>query len=120
MAESKKKIVSKVELRLVNKGNLKASGNMIIGNDWMRVDCTVIEGRDGPFVSLPRYKGKGKDGEEKWYSSVWFINEDARKEVEKTVLDAYAAMLKTAKTAAPTSSLPAKNDIPVAEDNVPF
>jgi DNA-binding cell septation regulator SpoVG len=121
MEDKKKKIVTKVELRLVNKGSLKASGSFTIGKEWMRVNCTVIGGTNGPFVSLPRYKGKDKDGKDKWYTSVWFINEEARKEVEQTILDEYAAMTRVAKNSASGADAASKNDIPAADlDDSPF
>lgn len=37
-------------------------------------DCKVVKGGKGEFIGGPSRKGKDKDGNEKWFSQVYFPN----------------------------------------------
>lgn len=103
---SAKKVITKVELRKIEKGNLRAVGHMIIGDEYIRVNCTVVEGKDGLFMSLPRYKGS----DDKWYFSTFFINEDLRTEAQAAVLDAYKDLCGDGASAPPPANENADGD----------
>lgn len=92
---SKKPLVTEVQVRLVRGGALKARGSVVLGNNLVRIDCQVVEGKNGLFVSPPRYQGR--DG--KFYFSAFFIDPDLQKEVTDTVLAKYNSVLNAANSA---------------------
>jgi DNA-binding cell septation regulator SpoVG len=125
-----KKIVTKVVLFPVENSTTKAIGHLIIGEEWMRVNCSVVQGKDGLFMSLPRYKGKDREGKDKWYHSVFFINKTLQNEAQTAVLAEYDVMTKEldAKKVAATQPVivpalvvsPSPSPVDEIEDGCPF
>ena len=88
MPESK---VSEVKLRLwENKNN--GTGAVAHGQftlfEAVRIDCSVINGRKGTFVSLPRKSYKKAD-ETKYRYTTYIEDESLREEVQDVILSEY-------------------------------
>jgi len=72
--------------KLEGKGKTKAVASITIDGDFVVHDIRVIEGKDGPFISMPSRKNE-KTGE---FSDICHpINTDARNTISKAILDEY-------------------------------
>ncbi len=81
---------SDIKLYPVN-GNsvIKANGSFVY-NNVVRISCSVVLGKNGLFVSLPREKYTDKTTkEEKWADKVFFTDKDVRDELNAVVVAAY-------------------------------
>ncbi len=75
-----------VDLRKLNgEGNLKAFADVKVGGNLIIRGFTVVQGKNGIFVSVPRKAGK--DG--KWYDQLEFTDEQVKREFQEKVLEAY-------------------------------
>lgn len=54
----------------------------------IRIDCTVVNGSKGLFVSLPR-KQYEKDGEKRYRNTIFIEDKDLMDEVKTAVLEQY-------------------------------
>ncbi len=73
--------------RLDGESTVKAFCDIALFNTLIIKGFKVVHGKNGLFVGTPR--GQGKDG--KWYETVRLINQDLKKVIENTILEAYAA-----------------------------
>lgn len=73
-------------VRFENEGALQAFCDVAIGDLMLIKGIRVIEGRTGPFMSMPRQLSTNSS---KWFDSVVFLDGDVRAEVTRLVLDAY-------------------------------
>lgn len=73
-------------LHFKGEGSLKAYCDLAIAEAFLIKGLRVVEGKNGLFVSMPRQQGK--DG--KWYDSVTALTKEAKAEVGRVVLEAYA------------------------------
>jgi DNA-binding cell septation regulator SpoVG len=97
MSESK---VSDVKLKLWENKNggtgAVAHGSFILF-DAVRVDCTVVSGSKGIFVSLPRKSYKPKNSDQTKYRYTTYIEDETlRKEVTDVVLAEYNRLTNSA------------------------
>lgn len=78
-----------LEVKRINKldgtGNLKAFCDVAVAESFLIKGITVVEGKKGLFVSMPREQGK--DGN--WYDAVIPLTKEARQQVSELVLKAY-------------------------------
>jgi DNA-binding cell septation regulator SpoVG len=58
-------------------------------NDAVRVECKILDGVKGPWVSWPARKPKNS---RKWIKQVLIINEKVKNDVEKELLNKYKTM----------------------------
>lgn len=72
-------------VRCEHDGELKAFCDVAIGEHLLVKGVRVVQGRKGPFVSMPRQCSKSG----KWYDSVILRTKEARMALARTVLDAY-------------------------------
>ncbi len=79
--------ISDIRIRLVKKddGKLKAVASITIDECFVVHDIKVIEGNEGPFISMP--SRKTPDGEYK--DIVHPINTETREMIRDAVLEAY-------------------------------
>lgn len=84
--EKLKMEVSKMH-RLNGEGAIKAFCDITLFDSFLVKGLKVVEGKEGLFVSMP--SDLGKDG--KWYNSFMPLSRQVREELDKTVLEAYAA-----------------------------
>ena len=82
--EDLKLAVSRIHI-LDGTGATKAFADIGICDALIIKGFTVVEGKDGLFVMMPRESGK--DG--KWYSVVVPLSREVKDEVERIVLEAY-------------------------------
>jgi stage V sporulation protein G len=68
-----------------NEGALKAFCDVCIDGRFLIKGIRVVEGRTGPFISMPRQQNK--DG--KWFDSVVPLTKEAKTELSFLVLNAY-------------------------------
>ena len=73
-------------VRFENTGALQAFCDVSIEGLVLIKGIRIVEGRTGPFVSMPRQQGKNS----KWYDSVVVLNKSIRDEMNRLVLEAYA------------------------------
>ena len=78
--------VEVVDIRkIMGDGNLKAFADLKIGGSVIIKGFSVLNGKSGVFVAMPRKAGK--DG--RWFDILVPMNEEVKKEIEGKVLDAY-------------------------------
>lgn len=70
---------------LSGEGATKAYCDLTIANTLVVKGLSVIKGKRGLFVNMPRERGK--DGQ--WYDAVIPITREARQQITETVLAAY-------------------------------
>ena len=94
---------------------IKANGSFVY-NEAVRISCTVVQGKNGLFVSLPREKYKDKTTqEEKWADKVFFTDETTRKQLNDVVVSAYQGQtggVSQGSSPEPTSQVKKKSSIP--------
>ena len=75
-----------VDIRKINgEGNTRAFADVMIGGSVIVKGFTVMLGKRGVFVSMPRKASK--DG--RWFDMLTPVNETAKRELEEKVLEAY-------------------------------
>lgn len=72
-------------VRFENEGSLKAFCDVAIDRRLLIKGIRVVEGRNGPFVSMPRQQGRSG----KWYDSVVPLTRDMKAELSRVVLQAF-------------------------------
>ena len=73
-------------VRFQNEGALQAFCDIAIGDMVLIRGIRIVEGRTGPFVTMPRQLSTGG----KWYDNVVFLSPEIKDEVERMVLAAYS------------------------------
>lgn len=78
-----------LEVKRINKldgtGTLKAFCDVAVAESFLIKGITVVEGKKGLFVSMPREQGK--DGN--WYDTVIPLTKETRQQISEMVLKAY-------------------------------
>ena len=78
-----------LEVKRINKldgtGTLKAFCDVAVAESFLIKGITVVEGKKGLFVSMPREQGK--DGN--WYDAVVPLTKEARQQISELVLKTY-------------------------------
>jgi DNA-binding cell septation regulator SpoVG len=94
---------------------IKANGSFVY-NGTVRISCSVVLGKNGLFVSLPREKYTDKEGNEKWADKVFFTDETVRKELNESVVAAYQKQtggdLSQGKSPEPSTQAKRKSNVP--------
>jgi len=79
-------VIEVARMHKVNNGSLKAFVDVIIAEQVLVKGVKVVNNRDGDlFVTMP--KQQGKDG--RWYETVSMLDEEAKQELQETVLEAF-------------------------------
>ena len=65
--------------------SLKAYCDVTVGDLFLIKGIRVIEGRGGPFVSMPRQQSQNG----KWYDSIVVLTKEAREELSRMVLETF-------------------------------
>lgn len=71
--------------KLDGDGKTKAFCDLSICGMLLVRGFSVVEGKNGPFVGMPRRQGK--DG--KWYETVTPLSDEVKKQLNEIVLEAY-------------------------------
>ena len=78
--------VEVVDIRKINgDGNLRAFADVKFGGNLVVKGFSVVQGRNGIFVSMP--KKAGKDG--RWFEILTPTDEGLKHEIQDKVLEAY-------------------------------
>lgn len=77
-------------VRFENEGSLQAFCDVMIDGSVLIKGIRVVEGRLGPFVSMPRQQNR----ESKWYDSVVVLDGALKESLTRLVLEAYRASKK--------------------------
>ena len=105
---------SEIKLFPVKNTVIKANGSFVY-NGAVRINCTVVQGKNGLFVSLPREKYT-KDGVEKWADKVYFTNEADRAALQEAVLAVFnktgGSTVSQGASPEPSSQVASKKSIP--------
>ena len=67
--------------------SLRAFCDVAVGDRLLIKGIRIVQGRNGPFVSMPRQQSKNG----KWYDSVVPLSKETRAELIRVVLDAFHA-----------------------------
>lgn len=65
--------------------SLKAFCDVAVNHSLLIKGIRVVEGRNGPFVSMPRQQGTKGD----WHDSVIPLTKELKEELQRIVLEAY-------------------------------
>lgn len=90
-------LFSDIQVRAISNENSKVVGvGSVLVADRVQVNFVISESRNGPFVKFPQHKGKTKNKEtgaieDKWFSDVFFKQEEDYREIQTLVLDAFNA-----------------------------
>lgn len=71
--------------KIVGDGSLKAFADVKIGGGLVIKGFSVVNGKNGVFVSMPRKASK--DG--RWFDILMPVSDDLKEEIEQKVLEAY-------------------------------
>ena len=83
---TKTDFISDIRVFPFNDGEgILANVSVTFGGVFVVTGLKIIEGKKGPFVSMPQYKYKGE-----WKDSCFPITGEFRKELSEAVLEAYA------------------------------
>lgn len=89
-----------------NEGALQAFCDIALGDLLLIKGVRVVEGRTGPFVTMPRQlSGSGK-----WYDNVVFLSQEIKDEVERMVLAAYNVSRRAGPFVCPSPNLSVENE----------
>ena len=72
-------------VRHVEESNLKAFCDVALENHLLIKGVRIVQGRHGPFVSMPRLKSTKGD----WHDAVVPLSKEIREELHRVVLEAY-------------------------------
>lgn len=75
-------------VRFENAGALQAFCDVRISGMVLIKGIRIVEGRTGPFVTMPRQQSKNS---EKWFDCVALLDNDLRNRMNKLILEAYAS-----------------------------
>lgn len=81
--------VTGFDLKKSGQGKSLAFGRIVL-DGVLEVDISIMEGKNGPFVSYP--SRQGKDG--KWYSQVKVIDRDVSQKIQDQVIFFYEQNVK--------------------------
>ena len=73
--------------RVDNGSSLKAFVDVIVNGTVLVKGVRVVESKNGLFVAMP--KQQAKNG--RWYETVSLLSDEAKQELQETVLDAFNA-----------------------------
>ncbi len=71
--------------KITGEGNLKAFADVKIANSLIIRGVSVLNGKNGIFVSLPKKAGK----EGKWFDIITPLSDDLKEGLQDKVLEAY-------------------------------
>ena len=87
-------IISDVRVYLYNndKSKTKAFASVTLGGVFAITNITIVEGKNGPFVSMPQnLRGNGRNSE---YKDICFpVTKEFREELYTEILDEYEATI---------------------------
>lgn len=88
-------------VRFQSEGALQAFCDIALGDLVLIKGVRVVEGKTGPFVTMPRQLSNTG----KWYDNVVFLSQEIKDEVERIVLAAYNVGRRAGPLAYPVSQL---------------
>lgn len=94
-------------------GNTKAFGRFTIA-ECVNISFSIVDSKNGLFVSLPSHKGKDKDGGDKWYHDVFIEDKAILKDLQDKCLAAY-----NGETGGASVSSQGEGDGPTNQDTPP-
>ena len=71
--------------KLEGDGALRAFVDLSISDSLMIKGLRVVEGKNGPFVAMPKQQGK----DSRWYDTVSPLTKETKNEISSVVLDVY-------------------------------
>jgi stage V sporulation protein G len=74
--------------KMNNHASLKAFASITVNDAILIKGFKVIDGSNGPFVSMPQDQGKDK----KWYDSVRCLHPEIKQQITDEILGAYQLM----------------------------
>lgn len=74
-------------VRFEGQGSLKAFCDVAVGELLLIKGIRVVEGRSGPFISMPRQQSKNG----KWYDSIVPLKAEVKEQIRRLVLEAFEA-----------------------------
>ncbi len=80
-------IITSIDVRMVNKGNLIASVSITINDCLVIRDCLVTTYKDNLYFNFPQGNYTGSDKKEVYYNKVFPIIKGTRAKINEAVID---------------------------------
>jgi len=100
--------ITNIDFREIKKGKVLAQARVEL-NDVLELSCLVVEGREGPFLSMPRVKAN--DG--KYYNQAYIKDENNRFDIQDEAIRRFNAFSQG-------NGADAGNDTSLDDDSSPF
>lgn len=84
--------------REIGKGKVVASVDVVIEAWHFKITCLVIDGSNGPFLSLPSKSFKAREGKTVYQPLVEITDKDVARRFEESALEAVKAIATSAAT----------------------
>ena len=81
--------ITEVKIRKYDNNALKAFASVTFDDALVVTGLSVMEGKNGLFVSMPQQKGKDADGKDKWFDICFPISKEGRQAITDAVIEAY-------------------------------
>ena len=81
--------ITEVKIRKYENNATKGFASITFDDALVVTGLTILEGKNGLFVSMPQTKGKDSDGKERWFDIVFPTSKDGRQAITDAVLEAY-------------------------------
>lgn len=81
--------ISDVKIRKYENNAVRAFASVTFDDALVVTGLTIMEGKNGLFVSMPQTKGKDADGKDKWFDICFPISKEGRQAITDAVLEAY-------------------------------
>lgn len=94
-------------VKFENEGALKAFCDVTVSNLVLIKGIRVVEGKCGPFVSMPRQLSKNG----KWYDSVVPLSQEIKRQLHRTVLEAFKGYHMAPSTSTPNTHTQSTGDV---------
>ena len=92
-------------------GNTKAFGRFTVA-ECINISFSVVNGKNGLFVSLPSHKGKDAEGNDKWYNDVFVEDKAILADLQTKCLAAYNSTVGGGASDQGSSPEPTNQDAP--------
>lgn len=83
-------VVTRVDVRKYENGNVKGFANVCINEDFVITGVSIVEGKNGLFVSFPNKKGKDNN----YHDICYPVSAELRNHITENVTMVYEKMIK--------------------------
>ncbi len=81
--------ITEVKIRKYENNATKGFASLTFDDALVITGLTILEGKNGLFVSMPQTKGKDAEGKERWFDVCFPTSKEGRQAITDAVLEAY-------------------------------